>query len=216
MDARPLLMATASRAADYLDGLPDRPVAASATVDELQAALGGPLPTGPTPADEVIAELVAAAEPGLVADAGPRYFGFVIGGALPVSVAADWLTSTWDQNAGLYAGGPAAAVAEDVAGRWLRDLLGLPADGSVGFVTGAHMANVTALVAARHHVLAAAGWDVEADGLAGAPRLRIVVGEQRHASIDRACRFVGLGTKNIVAVPADEHGRMRVDALPNA
>jgi glutamate/tyrosine decarboxylase-like PLP-dependent enzyme len=160
----------------------------------------------------VIAELAAAAEPGLVAEPSGRYFGFVIGGAVPASLAADWLTSTWDQNAGIYVCSPAASVVEEVAGAWLIELLGLPAEASFGFVTGGQTAHFTALAAARHHVLKNAGWDVERDGLTGAPRIRVVVGENRHGTVDRALRMLGLGTPTDV-IPADSNGRMLADEL---
>lgn len=160
----------------------------------------------------VVAELAAAAAAGLVAEAGGRYFGFVIGGALPATIAADSLTTAWDQNAGLYVCSPAASVVEEVAGGWLRELLGLPAQASFGFVTGGQMANFTALAAARHHVLARAGWDVERDGLTGAPPVRVVVGDRRHGTIDRALRMLGLGAPTDV-IPADDQGRIRHDEL---
>ncbi len=145
-----------------------------------------------------------------------RFFGFVIGGALPAAVAADWLTTVWDQNAGLYAAAPAAMVVEDVCAAWLADLLGLPAGVSAGFVTGGQMANTTGLAVARHAVLAAAGWDVEDRGLAGAPAVTVVAGQERHATIDRALRFLGLGRASVTPVPADGQGRMRIDALGEA
>jgi glutamate/tyrosine decarboxylase-like PLP-dependent enzyme len=160
----------------------------------------------------VIAELAAAADPGIVAEASGRYFGFVVGGAVPASIAADWLTSTWDQNAGLFVLGPSASIVEQAAGAWLIELLGLPRHASFGFVTGAQMANFTALAAARHHVLARAGWDVERDGLQGAPRIRVVVGAKRHGTIDRALRMLGLGAPTDV-VPADSEGRMLASEL---
>jgi glutamate/tyrosine decarboxylase-like PLP-dependent enzyme len=160
----------------------------------------------------VIEELAAAADPGIVAEAGGRYFGFVIGGAVPASIAADWLATAWDQNAALYVGGPSASVVEEVAGRWLIELLGLPGHASFGFVTGAQMASFTALAAARHHVLRNAGWDVERDGLTGAPRVRVVVGAKRHGTIDRALRMLGLGAPSDV-LPVDAEGRMLVDEL---
>ncbi len=153
MSTQRLFERTAAYAADFLESLPARPVAAQAEVDELRAALGGPLPEGPSDPEQVVAELVAAADPGIVGTAGGRYFGFVIGGGVPAAVAADWLTSVWDQNAGLYVGGPSASVVEEVAAEWLRDLLALPAGVSVAFVTGCQMAHVTALAAARQHVL---------------------------------------------------------------
>jgi glutamate/tyrosine decarboxylase-like PLP-dependent enzyme len=169
------------------------PVNASATLAELRNALGGPTPEAATADETVVTDLAARAAPGLMGISGPRYFGFVIGGSHPAALAADWLTSGWDNNAGLYAAAPAAAVLEEIAGRWLLDLLGLPAASSVGFVTGGMMANFTALAAARHRVLADVGWDVAANGLQGAPRVRVVVGQERHATIDIALRYLGFG-----------------------
>jgi glutamate/tyrosine decarboxylase-like PLP-dependent enzyme len=201
------------RAAAYLATLPDRPAGARAGPAELRAALGGPLPAGPASPREVVAELARAVEPGLVASGGGRYFGFVVGGATPAALAADWLTAAWDQNAGLYVLSPAAAVVEEVAGGWLAELLGLPAGVSVGFVTGGQAANTTGLAAARHEVLRRAGWDVETSGLAGAPRVRVLAGEERHGTVDRAVRLLGLGTAAIEPVAADGQGRLRPDAL---
>jgi glutamate/tyrosine decarboxylase-like PLP-dependent enzyme len=200
----------------HLTGLPERPVGSRTSPALMRAALGGPLPEQPVPPGEVVAALAAAAEPGLVATASGRFFGFVFGGATPAALAADWLTATWDQNAGLYATSPAAAAVEEVAGGWLTDLLGLPAHASVGFVTGAQMANFTGLAAARHEVLRRAGWDVEARGLTGAPPVRIIASAGRHGTIDRALRFLGVGTDAITAVPVDDQGRMRADALATA
>jgi glutamate/tyrosine decarboxylase-like PLP-dependent enzyme len=197
----------------HLTGLPDRPVDSHATPAAMRAALGGPVPQTPTPPAEVVAALAAAADPGLVATASGRFFGFVFGGATPAALATDWLTATWDQNAGLYATSPAAAAVEEITGGWLLDLLGLPSHASVGFVTGAQMANFTALAAARHEVLRRAGWNVERRGLIGAPPIRVVAGADRHDTIDRALRFLGIGTDAIVAVPVDDQGRMRADAL---
>ena len=213
---RDLLRETADLAADFLESLPERPVFPRVTVDELRARLGGPLPEEPRNPREVVAELAAAGAGGAVAIPSGRYFGFVIGGALPASLAADWLTSAWDQNAGLYVGGPAASVVEEVAGAWLAELLRLPAHASVAFVTGTQMAHVTVLAAARHHVLAAHGWDVESDGLRGAPPIRVVAGAKRHVTVNRALRLLGLGTGSIVEVPADDQGRMRPDVLRDA
>jgi glutamate/tyrosine decarboxylase-like PLP-dependent enzyme len=213
MDVRALLGETASYAADFLEGLPERRVAESAGVDELRASLGGALPEGPTDAREVVRGLASAADPGVIAIPGGRYFGFVIGGAVPAALAADWLSSTWDQNAGLYVGGPSAAVVEEIAGTWTAELLGLPGDVSFGFVTGCQMAHVTALGAARHAVLERVGWDIEERGLIGAPTVHVVVGEERHTTIDRALRFLGLGTACVVPVAADGQGRMDPDAL---
>ncbi|HSC92363.1 MAG TPA: aminotransferase class V-fold PLP-dependent enzyme [Gaiellaceae bacterium] len=213
---RELLRRTADRAADFLAGLDERPVRESASVEELRAALGGPLPEEPAEPASVLDELADAAEPGVVAIAGGRYFGFVIGGALPASLAADWLASTWDQNAGLYVAGPSAAVVEEVAGEWLADVLGLPEGVSVAFVTGCQMAHATALLAARHEVLARAGWDVEVEGLHGGPRVRVLVGAERHVTVDRALRFLGVGASQLEVVEADAQGRMRAEPLREA
>jgi glutamate/tyrosine decarboxylase-like PLP-dependent enzyme len=211
-ELRELLELTAGIAADFYETLPERPVFRAVTADELRAAFAEPLPQGPTDARTVITELARAAEPGIIAEAGGRYFGFVIGGAVPASLAADWLSSAWDQNAGLYVCGPSAAIVEEVAGAWLVELLGLPEHASFGFVTGGQMASFTALAAARHHVLSKAGWDVEQRGLNGAPPIRIVVGEKRHGTIDRALRMLGLGAPTDI-VPADGHGRMLAEHL---
>jgi glutamate/tyrosine decarboxylase-like PLP-dependent enzyme len=213
-DVRALLERTAAIAADYLESLDIRPVFPRATPAELRAALGGPLPEEPRSAAEVVQDLAAAAEPGVVAMGSGRYFGFVIGGGLPAALAADWLASTWDQNAGLYVGGPSASVVEDVAREWVLDLLGLPADASMGFVTGTQMAHVTGLAAARHHVLGASGWDVGRDGLHGAPRVRVLVGAKRHITVDRALRLLGHGAPEVVE--ADSQGAIVVDALRRA
>src|ERR1700744_4047502 len=172
MTIRALLDQTAGLAADYLEALPERPVGWLAEVDELRASLGGPLPDAPPDAGEGIAGLAAALQPGPVASPGGRYFGFVIGGTEPAAIGADWLTSVWDQNAGLYVCSPSSAVVEEVAGAWLTELLGLPAGVGFGLVTGCQMAHVTALAAARHGVFARAGWDVGERGLIGAPPVR--------------------------------------------
>ena len=210
-DLRALLHRTADLAADFLDSLDDRPVFPRTSADELRAALGGPLPEGPNDPDEVVEQLAAAAEPGLVAIPSGRYFGFVIGGGLPAALAADWLTAAWDQNAGLYVGGPSASVVEQTVRDWVCDLLGLPPDASIGFVTGTQMGSVTALAAARFRVLERAGWDVGTAGLAGAPPVRILVGAKRHVTIDRALRLLGLGAPEVVA--ADGQGRLDASAL---
>ena len=213
---RPLLGDAATLAAGFLEGLPGRRVTPSATVDELREEFGGPLPEESQDPRKVLAELAGSAEPGLMATPGGRFFGFVIGGTLPTALAADWLASAWDQNAGLYVAAPAASVVEEVCGTWLSELFGLPDGISFGLVTGGQMANFTALAAARHHVLERAGWDVEAEGLLGAPRVRVLAGEERHVTIDRALRFLGLGTSSLRPVPADGQGRMRPDALRSA
>jgi len=201
---------------DYIASRRERPVWPSATLTALRDALGGALPAGPIDAAEVITALSRAAEPGLVTTTGPRYFGFVTGGAVPATVAAEWLTAVWDQPAALYVMSPAASVVEEIAGAWLIDLLGLPADASVGFVTGCHMANFTALAAARHELLRRAGWDVEADGLQGAPRLRAIVGDEVHVSVIGALRLLGIGARQVVRVAVDDQGRMKPEALAAA
>ena len=208
------LEAAAASATQFLRGLASRPVPATAGAGELAARLGGPLPDGPSDPAEVVAQLAKLADDGLVASAGPRYFGFVVGGSLPAALAADWLTSAWDQNAGLFVLGPAAATVEDVAAGWLTELLGLPATASCGFVTGGLGANFSGLAAARNHVLAQAGWDVERDGLIGAPPVEVVVGAERHVTIDIALRYLGLGSGRLRVVPADGQGRMDPAALP--
>ena len=213
-EMRALLQRTADLASDFLESLDDRPIFPTASAAELRDALGGALAEGPTDTEEVVAQLAAAADPGLVAMPSGRYFGFVIGGGLPAALAADWLTSAWDQNAGLYVGGPAASVVEQIVQEWLTDLLGLPADASLGLVTGTQMGSVTALAAARFRMLERSGWDVARDGLAGGPRIRVLVGEQRHVTIDRALRLLGLGAPEVVA--ADDQGRMNAAALRNA
>jgi glutamate/tyrosine decarboxylase-like PLP-dependent enzyme len=210
---RDLLGATANLAADFLDSLDDRPIFPRTTPEELRATLGGPLPDGPTDPETVVEELAAAADPGTVAIPSGRYFGFVIGGSVPAALAADWLTSTWDQNAGLYVGGPAAAVVEEVCLEWLQELLGLPDSVSAAFVTGCQMAHVTALAAARLHVLREAGWDVNRDGLAGAPPIRVLAGDLAHVTVDRALRLLGIGASSIVLISTDERFGMRPDAL---
>jgi glutamate/tyrosine decarboxylase-like PLP-dependent enzyme len=215
-DERELLRRTAEIAAHFLESLDERPVWPPAGVEELRVALGGPLPEGPSDPQAVVESLAAAAEPGVVAIPSGRYFGFVIGGTLPAALAADWLTSAWDQNAGLVVGGPSAAVVEEIAGEWLAQLLGIPASASFALVTGCQMAHVTCLAAARHAVLERVGWDVEAAGLAGSPRIAVLTGAKRHVTIDRALRLLGLGTAHTIRVGVDGDGRMQVDALESA
>jgi glutamate/tyrosine decarboxylase-like PLP-dependent enzyme len=200
----------------YLASRDSRPVWPTATLAELRAALAAELPRDPIDPTAVVDALARAAEPGVVSTTGPRYFGFVTGGALPAAVAADWLTAAWDQNPGLFVMSPAGSVVEEVAGAWLIDLLGLAPGSSVGFVTGCHMANFTALAAARHELLRRAGWDVEADGLQDAPKLRVIVGDEVHVSVVGALRLLGIGSRELVRVAADEQGRMRADALADA
>jgi glutamate/tyrosine decarboxylase-like PLP-dependent enzyme len=212
-DLKSLLDRTAALATSFLEGLETRPVGVRAAPAELRARLSVPLPEAPLPPARVIEDLAAAADPGLVATAGPRYLGFVIGGSLPAALAADWLTSAWDQNAGLYAASPAAAVVEDVAASWLLDLFGLPRGSGVGFVTGCHMAHFTCLAAARHAVFAREGWDVEEDGLAGSPALHVIIGEEAHVTVLSALRLLGLGSRRVLRVKADAQGRMIPDEL---
>jgi glutamate/tyrosine decarboxylase-like PLP-dependent enzyme len=210
-DTRALLRRTAELAADFLDSLEERPVFPQASADELRAAMRIPLQDEPLDPEQVVEELAAGADPGLVAMPSGRYFGFVIGGGLPAALATEWLASTWDQNAGLYVGGPSASIVEQVVREWVCELLGLPADASIGFVTGTQMGSVTALAAARYRVLERVGWDVGRDGLAGGPPVRVLVGDKRHVTIDRALRLLGLGAPEAVA--ADDQGRMDADAL---
>jgi glutamate/tyrosine decarboxylase-like PLP-dependent enzyme len=207
---------TADYAVQFLEHLDERPIPPRASLEELRAALGGPLPETGTDATQVIADLIDGAEPGIMAMPSARFFGFVIGGALPAAVAADWLTSTWDQNAGLIGPTPSAGVVEEVVLEWLRDLLALPEGVSAGFVTGCQMAHVTALAAARHRILERAGWDLARDGLQGAPRIRVLVGEERHVTVDRALRYLGIGSVQVEALPVDGQGRMRVEELAPA
>jgi glutamate/tyrosine decarboxylase-like PLP-dependent enzyme len=213
MDLHRLLAATANHAAEYLTEVGARPVTGPVGVDELRSRLGGPLPEGPTDPEHVLEALIAGAEPGLVHSSGPRYFGFVIGGALPASLAADWMTSAWDQCAGIYTLSPAGAVLEETASRWLRELLGLPAGVSAGFTTGDTMANTVGLAAARSRLLQRVGWDVERHGMFGAPEIEVLVGEQRHVSIGMSLRYLGFGSERVRVVRADGQGRMDADDL---
>ena len=213
---RDLLRATAEHAADHLEAQGERPIRPEATAADLVRTLDGPLPDAPADAHDVVEQLVRDAGPGLMGFGSPRFFGWVIGGALPAALAADWMVAAWDQNAGGATIAPAAAAIEQVAGRWCVDVLGLPAATSFGFVTGCQMAHVTCLAAARHAVLERAGWDVGRDGLAGAPRIRVLAGEARHVTVDRALKLLGLGTSCVEPVEVDEHGAIRAEALAAA
>jgi glutamate/tyrosine decarboxylase-like PLP-dependent enzyme len=213
MSRRQLLDRAADHANGYLDRAADRHVGATLTSAELRAQLGGPLGPAGTPPADVIDALATAADRGTVASQGPRYFGFVVGGSLPVATAADWLVSAWDQNCGIYVLSPLVAVVEEIASGWLREIVGVPDETSVGFVTGCQMANFTAIAAARHHVLAAAGWDVEARGLVGAPEIDVIVSDESHYTIFMALRLLGLGAARVTRVPTDNQGRMRASEL---
>jgi glutamate/tyrosine decarboxylase-like PLP-dependent enzyme len=209
-----LLHMTAERALNYLDGLDKRGIKPAPEALARLAELGGPLPEGPTDSADVIALLDRVGSPATVASAGGRYYGFVVGGALPAALAANWLAAAWDQNAGTAVLSPVAAALEAITQGWLLDALALPAEAGVGFVTGATMANLSALAAARHAVLARAGWDVESYGLFGAPPITLVVGDEVHVSVLKALSLLGFGRERIVRVPVDRQGRMRPEALP--
>lgn len=200
----------------YLEGLDTAPVAATATLEALRRALGRPLPARGTPAGQVIDELVADTAGGLHGSQGGRFFGWVIGGGLPAALAADWLTAVWDQNACLYASGPAAAVAEEIAGAWLKSLFDLPAETSFAFVTGCQMAHLTGLAAARHALLRDLGWDVEHKGLAGAPPIRVLSNPDRHGSVDVALRLLGIGVDAMELLPLDGDRRVTPQGLAAA
>lgn len=200
----------------YLRSLPDRPVYRPTDPVEIRDLIGGSLPEVGINPEEVVAALARDLEPFVTAHASGRYFGFVIGGLHPASYGAELLASAWDQNAGLYAAAPGVAVAEEVAAGWILELLDLPRDASVGFVTGGQMATFTCLAAARHHVLREAGWDVEADGLQGAPKVHVVVKTEKHSTVPRSFRFLGLGEATPVEVPSDNQSRIDPVALEHA
>ena len=203
-----------AHALDWLDSLPNRKVAPARTADEIFADIDVALPETGADAAAVVDRLAAVSEPGLMAIGSGRFFGWVMGGTLPAALAADWLVSAWDQNAAMRFATPATAAIEQVTGRWIVELLGLPAGSGVGFTTGGTTANFVGLAAGRKAVLDAAGWDLDADGLSGSPRITVLVGDERHASVDLALRYLGLGTP--VTVAADEQGRIRPDALAAA
>src|SRR5437763_6084818 len=209
-----LLRDAAQRAVRYLRGLPDRPVAASPQALARLAELDVPLPDKPMADQDVLALLDEVVGPARTAMAGPRYFGFVIGGTLPPALAANWLAGAWDQNAALSQISPGTAAVEEVALRWLVDVLGLPSGTAGGFVTGATMANLTALAAARHAVLAEVGWDVEAQGVFGAPPVTVVVGDEAHPTLLKALALLGFGRDRVTRVRADGQGRLRPTLIP--
>jgi glutamate/tyrosine decarboxylase-like PLP-dependent enzyme len=213
-DVRALLTDVAGRAAGYMETIAERRVAPAPETIEALRDLGGPMPEQPSTPLEVVALLDRLASPATVATTGGRYFGFVTGGALPASVTAGWMASAWDQNVALRVMSPAGAVLEDIALEWARDLLGLPTGCGGALVTGATMANLAGLAAARHALLERAGWDVEPDGLFGAPPLTVVVGDEVHVSLLKALGLLGLGRARVHRVPVDDQGRLRADALP--
>ena len=202
-----------SHACEYLNTIRQRPVRAIASASELRELLAGPLPGRGDDPTSVIDALAAAGRTGTVASQGPRYFGFVTGGSIPAAIAADWLVSAWDQNAQMFVMSPVSAVVEQIVAGWLKELFGLPATWSVGFVTGAQMANFTGLITARHKLLHDRGWDVERDGLFGAPPIEVVVSDESHRTIFTALRMLGLGAERVRRIATDEQGRMRTNGL---
>jgi glutamate/tyrosine decarboxylase-like PLP-dependent enzyme len=214
--AREILRRAGAHATAYLDGLPERPVGPTVGPAELRRRLTRPVPDHPSDPAEVIEDLVRDLDGSLMGSTSGRFFGWVIGGVLPVALATDWLTATWDQNAASSASSPAAAVVEEICGGWLRDLLGLPVTVSFAFVTGCQMAHTTALAAARHRLLQDRGVDVETLGLSGTPAMRILVSEYRHESLLRSVRLLGIGTNAVESLPCDDEGGLRLDALGTA
>ena len=202
---------TAATAKAWLDGFEERPIAPAVPVGDVRSRLGERFPENGADPDTVLERLTAAVEPGLMGIQSSRFYGWVMGGTFPVALGADWLVTAWDQNAGMRDATPGVVGAEELAGEWLLDLLGLPATADFGFVTGATTANMVGLIAARTAVLRTAGWDVNRDGLAGGPRIRFIAGAERHTSVDLAARYAGLGQP--LTVPADDQGRIRVDLL---
>ena len=213
---RPALEHALRHSLAHLDNLKHGPVGAIASLATLRERLGKPLGDDGMAAEQVIDELMRDTAGGILGSAGGRFFGWVIGGALPAALAADWLTSAWDQNAASYACGPAAAVIEEVCGAWLKGLLGLPGSATFALTNGCQMAHVTALAAARNALLARRGWDVERDGLCGAPSIRIISGDQYHASITRAARLLGLGTRAVTGLPVTRAGQLDAATLERA
>ncbi len=215
-DWRSIFDAVRDPALNYLESLPTRRVYLPVDPDEIRAVVGGPLPEQPTAPQDVIAALARDLEPYVAAHSSGRYFGFVIGGLHPAAYGAELLTATWDQNAGLFGVAPGVSVVEHVAQEWILDLLDLPRQSSVGFVTGGQMANFTCLAAARDSVLRQVGWDVGSDGLQGAPLIDVVVKSEKHTTVARALRYLGLGYSSAVEVPSDEESRMDVAELDAA
>ena len=216
MTIKDLLDRTVAHATRYLETVDSRPLAATASLDELRARLAKPLPEGPTEPEQVIDALVRDTEGGILGSTSGRFFGWVTGGTLPVALAADWLTSAWDQNGASNLTAPAEAVIEEVCGDWAKQLLGIPASASFALVTGSQMAHTTAFASARHRLLGDRGWNVEEKGLAGAPPLRVLTTENRHESIIRAVRLLGIGSDAIGYVRGDNRGRMTMAELERA
>jgi glutamate/tyrosine decarboxylase-like PLP-dependent enzyme len=212
-DLERLLTRAARTAAAHRRGVGDAPLVPGRSAADIRAAFAGPLPVAPTPPDRVIDELLTAADGAVVGSVGPRFFGFVIGGALPAATAADVLALGWDQAAFNEVLSPAAGAAEQAAGTWLKELLGLPSTASTGFVTGAQAGNTVGLAIGRAEVLAAKGWDVGRQGLQEAPPVRVVASEERHATVDRALRLLGLGTDSVVEVRCGANGAIDVGHL---
>lgn len=216
MTDHPALERAFQHASTFLDGLDREPVRAERGLDALRDRFGGPLPETGMPAEQVVDALAADMDGGLLGSAGGRFFGWVIGGTLPSALAADWMVAAWDQNAAGHACGPGVAVLEEISGAWLKDLFGLPTQASFGFVTGCQMAHTTALAAARNRLLAQRSWDVERQGLSGAPALRLLTTAHRHESLIRALRLLGIGENALCLIESDEQGRMRPEALEAA
>lgn len=210
------LEAALHNALSHLEGQDRHPVAATASLHELRRQLGEPLADEGLRPEQVVAELVENVRGGIVGSAGGRFFGWVIGGSLLAALAADWLSSTWDQNAVIHASGPAAAVVEEIVGSWLKEILGIPAQASFAIVTGCQTAHATCLAAARHALLRERGWDVERQGLFGASPIRILTSFTKHGSFERAVRLLGFGLSQIVGLPTDAQDRLQADALEQA
>ncbi|MET4782455.1 pyridoxal-dependent decarboxylase [Glaciihabitans sp. UYNi722] len=199
---------------EWIESLPDRPVAPTKSANDLLPLFGGVLPDHPTDPVDVVDELATLAEPGIMAMSSGRFFGWVIGGTLPAALGADWLVSAWDQNAAMRYASPATAAIEETAGRWIVELLGLPTRSDVGFTTGGTAANFVGITAGRGWVLEQAGWDINAQGFNGAPRITVLAGAERHISVDLALRYSGLGLPTLV--DADDQGRIIPSALASA
>jgi glutamate/tyrosine decarboxylase-like PLP-dependent enzyme len=216
LDTPPALARALQHASEWLAGLDTRPVGAQADLETLRARLHMPVPEQGTDPVRIIDELVAQTAGGHHGSASGRFYAWVIGGSLDSALAADWMTSAWDGNSGLYAVTPAAAVVEEVAGAWIKELLDLPREASFAFTTGCQMAHFTCLAAARHAVLQRAGWDLARDGMSGSPAIRIFMSDQRHSTIDRAARYLGFGTRSLEVLPSDAAGRLAPDTLAGA